>query len=86
MSLQRRASDFRGWQSDLDYLAAEAEHKKRVDEAVEAYERMQREDEIRPLALKWRLTIIVASALLASFIFWEALTWVIDAVRQAVGR
>lgn len=76
---------FKGWANDLDYLAEEKAREQRIERAIELHRRM-REDELRPIALKWRLTIVVCAALLGAFIFWEAITWVIDAVLKAVGR
>lgn len=78
--LRRRAVDFRGWQSEVDYLASEAERQKRVERAIELHKRMQ--DEVRPLALKWRLTIVFSASLLGAFVLWQAITWVIDSVLQ----
>lgn len=75
----RKSTDFAGWQSEIEYLASESERQKRVERAIELHHRMQ--DEVRPLALKWKLGLIACGVLLGSF----ALYWLLDAVLRSVG-
>lgn len=76
----RKTTDFAGWQSEIEYLASESERQKRIERAIELHRRM-REDEVRPLVLKWKLTLVFIGIVMGCWIVYL----LIDAALRAMG-